>query len=329
MADVAAKAGVSVATVSYVVNGMREQGAPTRISAETAERVHAAMRDVGYTVNVPARSLRRQRTDRVIFLAARFSSPYSHALAVAIQEQLRPRGLSVDVHIGSETEDIRLGLSMLDQHLADGLIVEAGDQAVPILQAAAQSRHAVVVVGPTRPDTILDVVVYDETEAIRDGIAHLAHRVPLTYALFSRTADDQDDSRAKIARNALSSLGVAPDAIRLFVLPHDREAAFDLAMNVLPGIAKPVAIYAASDVSAIGVIWACQHLGLRVPDDVAVLGHGDIGEASISFPRLTTLGPTTFDLSDATNLLLSRLDHQHGPGRSEFIPWRLVIRDST
>lgn len=328
MADVARRAGVSVATVSYVVNGMREGGAPTRIRPETAERVHGAMEEVGYSINLSARSLRRRRTDRILFLAQRFTSPYSQAMARALEETLGAEGHHLSVQIGSDVDHIHRAISTLDQNIVDGLIVETGDTWVPELRKAAEAGHAIVAVGPTSPDPVLDTVVYQERDAIRDAMAYLHERQPDRYLLFSTSGNEDLDQRASAAFEALIWLGVPETSIIVRFVPHDREEAFQAALSMLPDMPHPIAIYASSDVSAIGVLWACLRLSLRVPQEVAVLGHGNIGEAKISFPPLTTLGPIAGDPSAAAGLMLSRLKDRSHPGRNVVLPWQLVKRQS-
>lgn len=328
MADVAKHAGVSVATVSYVLNGTRGKGIPTRISPETTDRVRASMAAVGYSVNLAARTLRRQRTDRVLLLLNRLSSPFSQSMAQAIGDTLAGHGLSLDVMLGSNSNDLHRAIDQLDRHLADGLIAETGDATLPTLRRAA-AGHPIVAVGPTLPEPDLDVVVYDQRPAIMQGLEHLARHQAKRYVLFTTAAKGEMDDRCALANEALTALGIPQDAITIRHLQHDREEAFHDTLTFLPDTSGPVAIYTCSDVSAIGVLWACLRLGRRVPDEVAVLGHGDITESQITFPPLSTVGPVPWDPAVAARFLLSRLENRTLPGRHVLLPWRFVPRRST
>lgn len=325
--DVARLAGVSSATVSYVLSGPSKAAA--RISEETAERVREAVKEVGYVPNQSARSLRTKKSDRVIFLASRLSSLYSQAMASAFESALGKHGLSLDVQVGSGKEEIRRALMVLDQRLADGLIVETGDTHLPMLRTAAEAGHPLVVVGPSQPDAVLDVIVYADKPAIAEAMAHLNREPGRAFLLLSATPGNIADQRMKVAVEALGNLDVPATSIEIRSSPHDRVAAFNVAMEVLPDMPRPLAVYAGSDVSAIGVLWACRHLGLRVPEDVAILGHGDNPETEITLPALSSLGPVDHDLSSASQLLATRIADRSLAPRSVIQSWQLVTRGST
>ncbi|HEY4387873.1 MAG TPA: substrate-binding domain-containing protein, partial [Ktedonobacteraceae bacterium] len=90
------------------------------------------------------------------------------------------------------------------------------------------------------------------------------------------------------------------------------------------------AIFAASDTSAISALWAVRHQGLRIPQDIAILGVGNIPEGEITAPPLTTVGPTTLDFTEVANFLFSRLRGEAPPeGRRHLLHWELIIREST
>ena len=326
MTDVARRAGVSPATVSYVVSGPRQRAA--RISEETRTRILDAVAELGYVPNQSARTLRLQRTNRVLFLGNRISSLYSQAMARSIEEGLTRHGLALDVQIGTDADHIRRAIGALEQSQADGLIVETGDDHLDLLRGAAARGQAIVAIGPSRPDPAFDVISNTDAPAIRDALTHLAARDPRHYVLLSASPEALEH-RVVVAREHLRTLRTPDDAITLLRCPHDRVLAHDAALDLLPRLPLPVAVYAGADVAAIGFLWACLALRLEVPGQVAIVGHGNTSETRITVPPLTSLGPVDTDFSKAADLMATRLADRAQPGRHIAEPCQLSIRGSS
>lgn len=327
ISDVARLAGVSRTTVSYVLAGPAERAA--RISEETASRVLAAAREVGYVPNLSARSLRTRRTNRVLFLGNRLTSLYSQAMAQSIEQALARHGLTLGIQVGSTTEHIERAIAMLAQHQADGLIVETTDIHLPELRAAAAAGHAIVAIGPMSREPHLDVMASDFAPAVREAMAHLVDRRYRHVVLLHSTTTWEDDYRIRVAHQHLRELGISETDITLLHCPHDRLAAHDCSLGFLPDTPKPVAIYAGSDVSAIGVLWACIRLGVSVPAEAGIVGHGNTPEIGITVPAITSLGPVASDFTRAAELMVSRLRTPSLPGRHVVEPYQLTVRGSS
>lgn len=325
--DVARIAGVSKTTVSYVLSGPEERAA--RISEETATRVLNAAREVGYVPNESARSLRTRRTNRVLFLGGRLNSLYSQAMAQSIERALVKHGLSLAIQIGSSTEHIERAVATLEQHLADGLIIESNDLLLPELRQAAARGHAVVAIGPTHPEPTFDVMSSNIAPAVREAMVHLVDGGYQHYVLLYTFSNPEDDFRIHVAYQHLRKLGVPDSSITALHCAHDRLAAHECALRFLPTMARPVAVYAGSDVSAIGVLWATIRLRLNVPADVGIVGHGNTPEIGITVPSITSLGPVTSDFTKAADLMATRLRKPSLPGRYIAEPYLLTIREST
>lgn len=325
--DVARIAGVSTTTVSYVLSGPKQSAA--RISKETAARILEAVEEIGYIPNQTARTLRLQQTNRVLFLGSRLTSLYSQAMAISIEQALMPYGLSLSILIGSEADQTRRAITILDQNQADGLIAETGDAFLQDLRTAAERGHAIVAVGPSNPDPAFDVIMHNSDPAIRDVIQHVVDRTYCHFILLSMNSNVMTDSRVNTAFRHLLSLGIPETNIEVLHCPHDRITAYEIALEFLPRSPHPVAVYAGADISAIGVLWACLHLGLRVPDDVAIIGHGNTPEARITVPPMTSLGPVSNNFAQTADLIASRLKDRSLTGRHITECWRPYIRAST
>lgn len=327
ISDVARIAGVSAATVSYVLSGPERRAA--KISQETTSRVLEVVSEVGYVPNQSARTLRLRRTNRVLFLGSRLTSLYAQAMARSIEERLERHGLALGIEIGADLTGVRRAITMLGQAQADGLIVEASDACLPELRAAAASGHAIVAIGSLRPDPLLDVVSVDDGPVVGEAMRHLVQAGYRRFVLLSSLAPPLNERRVAVAYRSLRSLGVLDAWVTLLHCPHDRIGAYELAMTTLPTIAEPVAVYAGADVSAIGVLWACGRLGRRVPEEVAIVGHGNSPETRITVPSLTSLGPIRSDFGHAADLMATRLKDRSQPGRYVAEPCRLCVRESS
>jgi DNA-binding LacI/PurR family transcriptional regulator len=325
--DVARTAGVSPTTVSYVLSGSRARA--ERISEATRERVLAAVEEIGYVPNESARALRLRRSSRVVFLGGRFTSLYSQSIAQAIEPALAAHGLNLDIRVGSDIGQIERAIATLDQKLADGLIVETEGQGTALLHDAAGRGQAIVAIGPNQPDPAFDVISHDISSALHQATDHLAHREFHHIVLMSLRESSPWEHRIAVARDQLVARGVPEATISIVHSPHNRIRAHDAALEFLSRLDLPVAVYAGSDVSAIGVLWAAARLGLRVPGDVRIVGHGDTPEIDITVPRLTSLGPINRDFATVADLIASRLRDPSLPGRHIVEPWKFSIREST
>lgn len=332
MADVARAAGVSPATVSYVLSGRGGDSGAARISSETRDRVHEAMRETGYAVNESARSLRRNRTDRVLLLIDRLSSPYEQRLASELEDALLVTGRSLSIMVCTTLERLESALGQLRRRLADGAIVES--RMIPgmqeVLERVAKSSPLVAINTSLRPNGF-DVVSNDEAPALEEGVAHLLDRGHQRIGFIAHdVGSDSEEPRLPIIQQCLAreGLGIEPDLI----VPgaRDRVAAFAAARQLLDRPDRPSAIISASDIGAISAIWAAQSLGLWVPDDIAIVGVGNIAEGAITFPPLSSVGPVDPDFASIATMLIERLDATHAlDGRRLSVPWRFIPRRSS
>ncbi len=326
--DVARTAGVSPTTVSYVLSGPRERAA--RISDETADRVREAVRELGYVPNLNARTLRLRQTNRVLFLGSRLNSLYSQEIAQSIERALMRHGLSMSVQIGSSAEHVQRAITALAQNLADGLILETGDGHLEALRQAAarRARHRR---DRGRP-ALKQLLTSSPTTSLLpcdEAMSHLHDRGYAHYVLMSSFEQSEDDHRIQVALAQLRELGVSGSDITVLHCPHDRVAAHDAALGFLKNVPQPVAVYGGSDVSAIGVLWAARRLGMRVPGQVGIVGHGNTSETHITVPAITSLGPVSNDFSKAAGLIQSRLRDRSLPGRHIAEAYQLTVRQST
>ncbi len=323
--DVAKRAGVSPMTVSRVVNGS------DAVSPRLRERVERALAETGYMPNTLARSLRARRTDTIALLLPDMTNPFFTTLAHGVEAAAREAGLTMILANSDEREDEERRLAqLLLQRQVDGILVVPSGSGADTIRLCRE--HEVACVAVDRPPADPDV---DVVRADAEGGAHqlgrllvgLGHRriVILTGPASVPTAADRVAGfrRAVVAEAGLDEPLVVHGA---FTIESGRE----MALRVMPADPRPSAVFAANNFIAIGVLHALDELGIRVPEDVAVVGFDDLPEAMVTFPFLTVVAQPAFEIGrQSVGALLARLADPDAPPRHVVLPTQLVVRRSS
>lgn len=325
--EVAALAEVSVATVSYVLNGKHG-----RVGEETRLRVLAAAEELGYVRSSSARSLRLRKTERVCLVVGSIGVPAYDQLARDLSDAADEAGYGVLTMVVDSPARAEKAVDLLRQHVADGALVAPS---VPYLSAAQLRTLAgmplVVMSNAVTPDGF-DVVRTSEGSACREALDHLVatgrrriaflgHRHELTGEL------PTERHTAYLA--ALDRHGLRHDPELVVPGADDRVAAYRSTQALLTGAGRPDALFAASDRAAISAILALRDAGVAVPEEIAVVGVGNLEEGRITRPPLTTVGPPAMDFHDAARLLFDRVLAPDRPaGRVVTTEWTFIRRGS-
>ncbi|SFC66913.1 transcriptional regulator, LacI family [Nocardioides terrae] len=324
--DVAREAGVSVATVSKVINGRYG------VAEATSERVLAVIDDLGYESSLIASSLRRKRTGVIGVLVAEFE-PYSAELLKGISYGLAGTGYELLAHAGSTDTHLRSGwerrsLSRLGRTLIDGAIV-----VTPTMVINDQAGIPVVAVdphtGPEGPATVDS----DNIHGARVAAEHLFSLGHQRIAFLGGRPDLRSAQlREEGFRAAFAARGLTPEAEFMKVAGYDPELAEAPARELLslPADRRPTAIFAANDISAIRVLRVAEQMGLRVPEDLSVIGYDNVPDAMSSTPPLSTVAQPLQEMgTTALRVLLALLSGQQEVERHVRLPTELVVRAST
>ncbi|AQZ65462.1 LacI family transcriptional regulator [[Actinomadura] parvosata subsp. kistnae] len=327
--QVAELAGVSVATVSYVLSGRDRPVAP-----ETRQRVLDAARQLGYTPNQAARSLRKRRTQRVCLVLSTVGGVPSDArLAMDLHEMADARGYSVVTLSVDSAARAQAAVEVLRGGIADGALIRVtGDHLErDLLSGLAATGLPMVVMSNESGLEGCDVVRTPEVEACAEAVGHLLDTGRRRIAFMGQRYEvyrEQPEGRLLGYLQAMDRHGSAERIITGGA--DDRVAAYQTATELLGSPDRPDAIFAASDRAAISAIWAARDLGLSVPGDVAVVGVGNIDEGLISNPQLSTVGPLRHDYTDVVRLLFDRLQAEEPPPAREIVrSWTFVRRGSS
>lgn len=319
--EVAAEAKVSNATVSYVLSGRRDRSRP--VSDETRDRVLAAVLKTGYSMNHVARSLRRRRTDVACVVYGSPANPSVEETINLFVPAAAKRGLTT-VCLPIVDDAIDDAMRFLSGGSADAALL-LRNHGLSAAQLRALAAHMAVVAFDDRARPRgFDVVRTHRERAQAMVIDRLVAAGRKRIALFLHHPAELETTGYF---DALHRHGLAEGAVRF--VATDRSAAHRTASELLSAKRRPQAVVTASDRSAVQVIYAAQELGLRVPEDVAVVGSGDIEEGIAARPALTTIGHRTSDLLVVMDRFFERVAATEPlPGKTLNVPWRLVPRDS-
>jgi len=325
--DVAARAGVGAGTVSRVINNS------PNVSADTRDRVMAAIEELDYRPNPLARALSRGRCQTLGAIVPFFTHP-------SAVERLRGVIAALD---GSRYDLVLFNVESpvhRDEHFAtltrrdraDGLLVMSLPPPPTKLAKLVAAGVPVVLVDAT--GTGVPTVVTDDVEGGRIATRHL---VELGHQRIAFIGDDPSNQfgfqssprREQGYREVLSEAGLDADPDLVRYGPHDRTVAATLAAELLALKRRPTAVFAASDVQALGVLQAARTAGMLVPRDLSVIGFDDI-EVS-AYAGITTVRQPLFDSGFlGAQLLLDRLEGR-APRRARVheLPIELVRRSTT
>jgi LacI family transcriptional regulator len=322
---VAARSGVSFQTTSKVLNGKGS------VSVLTRARILRAASDLGYVPNLQARSLVMKSTRAVGLIASDFSDPNLSRFIVGAEREARRQGYAV-VITGIEAEGSagEYALPAMMERRVDGILLAAPQMEEDL--AAAKVLPATVPVVSLHEVAGGGVATVDSDHELTGVLAtrHLVDRGHRVIATVTGAPGRVTESRLRGYRMALAEAGVAFDAELVEEGRWQIDGALTATTRLLAARPDITAIFAQSDVMAIGVLNALARMGNRVPDDCAVAGCDDIDLAAYTTPPLTTVHVPYFELGkEAMRLLLNMIgDSAVGP-RKILLPVQLVVRAST
>lgn len=324
--EVADRAGVAQATVSLILNGGRDKVAP-----ETADRVEAAIQELGYQPNRFAQALRTQKSHVIACIIPDLANPFYPSLVVAVQKVARSAGYEV---VTIDTEGVaaneRLVVAAAAQGRYDGVVGVFFHLGARDLEQLGRLNIPVVRIEVSRksggPQPIDDLYI----DNIAAAHALTRHLLGLDHRRIAMVAAPGGPQRYRLEGylSAMASAGADPLVVEAtnFTL----EAGRDSVRALLEANKHPTAIIAANDIMAIGAMQAIFARGLSIPGDISVAGFDDILASALVTPPLTTVAQYQDQLgARAAQMLIERLsDARDGPGRAEEMPFKLVLRSS-
>lgn len=323
--DVAKRANVSIATVSRVLNSSDH-----KVSAKTAEKVRRAVEELDYRPNAVARALQINKTMTVGVIIPDISNHYYAEIVRGIQEEADKEGYNIILQNTDRSQKrIVRSINLLREKVVDGIIFSGGIiNGYEPLSVLQEFRERVVVIG--RHDVNFPAVMVDNISGASQAVQHLIDlghtRIGfIGWANSSTTATDRlSGYKSALAQNRCR---FDEDLVREGTLTP--RSGYNEAKKLLSGQKAPTAIFAANDQMAFGVIHAAMEFGLKVPEDLAVVGFDDIPMSSFFVPPLTTVRIPMCLLGTSSMRALINLISGKKSSRIRLHKTKLVVRKSS
>jgi LacI family transcriptional regulator len=324
IAEIARIAGVSVSTVSHVLNKTRF------VSPEKVQRVNEVVAAVDYTPNSLARSLKMATTRTVGLVISAISNPYFSDIICSVEAECSRRGFTVFLCDSEDTSEKELAIvRQLHQRRVDGIILAPSPQPTLSLSYLLE-KHLPCVLVDRMADPRFDQVGVDNVAAVTELVEHVTsfghRRIGFIGGQPGFTTTVQ---RIEAFKAAMMSRGLVVPAEYLSVGNGGTTEAAESAHRLFALATPPTAIIAGNNLAMIGVMRAVCERGLRIPADLSVLGIDDFEWADYFQPRLTLMAQPCGDLGRrASDLLVERIGNPAGPRHTVQLSPALHVRDS-
>ena len=322
--DVAKTAGVSVSTVSRVLNGKED------VAQETIERVKAVVQELGYASSLAARGMRSHRTNVIGLIIPDIASPYCQEIMRGVNRVIAQldKDLIIYTSGGGKKENVALHersyVALLNGGTADGVIVVTPT-------ATSFSSHApVVILDPNNESPDVPSVISTNREGAFSAmnyltglghrrIGHIAGRMELVSSI----------QRLQGYKDGLAAAGIPYDETLVEIGDYLEDKAAECARKLLALQDRPTAIFAANDMSALGVYRAAKEAGLRIPEDLSVVGFDNMRDSAFSLPALTTVNQFLEEMGAVATDMIERLvNNEKLQCKLHVVQTQLVIRES-
>ena len=328
--DVAERANVSIRTVSNVVSGYEH------VSERMRTRVQKAIDELDYRPNLVARTLRTGRTGVLALVVPEIDVPYFSQLARDVINSAGELGYRVMIdQTGHDHQRERELLTGGDRTmLFDGILFSPLVTKAELREMNGESGMPLVLLGEHDFDGRFDHVAIDNVQAAYDAVQHLvASGRTRIGALGTQPAEDYATPQQRSAgyRQALADSGLDFEpALTRPAAHYSRAEGYTAARELLAANEAPDAIFCYSDLLAMGAMRAVFDAGLRVPDDIAIVGVDDIEEGRFSRPSLSTVSlDTPFIAAQAVSRIVERIDDPDREAVEVVAPHRLIVRESS
>jgi len=329
--DVARVAGVSTATVS------RALSAPNRVSERTRDIVLEAVAETGYVANEMARNLRQQKSNSICVIAPDLSNPFFSFIISGIEQICGPLGYGVFVtESGLSQNDKTRIVNLMASARVDGFIVLDGMLDHSLLKARGRSgqRAPIVAACEWKEGTMTPSVIVDNIGGAAEAVKHLA---ALGHTKIGHIAGPNEniltETRIKGFKKGIEACGLAYRTEFILEGGFNLESGYEAAEKWLRMAERPTAMFCASDREAFGFISRLAKDGVRVPDDVSVIGFDDIEVSGYFIPALTTISQPRVEIGRVAATKLFELIKNNGATdeieQTSQLDVTLIVREST
>jgi LacI family transcriptional regulator len=324
--DVAQHAGVSITTVSHVLNETRH------VSADLIARVKQAVDTLGYQPNAVARSLRRKETRILGMVVPDNSNPYFGEVARSIEDACFALGYNIILcNSDEDPEKERAYVDVLIENQVDGIVFVLSGSQDEHLRPIRERKIPLVAMDRELPHFVWDSVLIDNRDGARQVTSHLIKQRHTRIACISGPAGlTPSIERVGGYRDALHAAGLDPNGALLKVADFRPEGGYAAMQELLELPTPPTAVFACNDFMAMGAMRAITERGQRIPQDVSVVGFDDIALASYTYPSLTTVAQQYEAKGKlVVELLTKRINGDVSKPQQHRLKPRLVVRESS
>ncbi|OPA75202.1 LacI family transcriptional regulator [Paenibacillus selenitireducens] len=324
--DIAREAGVSIATVSKVMN---QTG---RISDKTRKHVLDIMKKSDYQPSVVASALTKKRTYTLGLLIPDLANPFFAEVARSIEDSAQLLGYNLVISsTDNELSKEERYVNVLRQKRVDGIILATGARSDSIVKQLLKQKLPIAVIAREMPSFVVDTVLVDD---FLGGYLATSHLIELGHRRIAVIAEDlgvmSSRERVRGYKQALEESGIAYEDRLVVVSPFHVQGGKETATELLRGPLKPTAIFACNDLLAIGVVQAVREQGMSVPQDVSVVGFDNTLLATIIDPSLTTVAQPIQEMGRQIVQLITQEIDGSKPNKQRLVLLpELVIRNST
>ena len=328
--DVATKAGVSVTTVSRVLNGKDD------ISEATTQKVLAVVEELGYASSLAARGMRSRRTNLIGLILHDVASLYSQEIMRGVNQAIAKIDKDLIIYTSGGLD--RENVAQHERHYVALLNGSVTDGAIMVTPTATQfTTHApLVIIDPNNETPDYPAIIATNQEG---ALAAMRYLTDLGHRRIGHIAGEMKlisaSQRLQGYKDGLVAAGIPLNEDLIEIGDYTTETAVICARQLLSLPNRPTAIFAANDVSAMGVYQAAREFGLQIPGDLSVIGFDNLREAASLNPALTTIDQALEKMGTmATEMVVKLVKGESLPkntaekGNLYKIPTQLVIRDS-
>ena len=341
--DIARLAGVGVSTVSRVINQHSD------VKAETRENVLRIIEEYNYIPNNSARNLKRTETDDVGILIKGLYNPFFAQMLGSIENILSQSGYGLLSHYNADNSASQLDILKSNEHMRDidiayefimekklcGIICLGGDfndvTEKDILRLGVPFIVASTNIDESINKNLYSSVAIDNEHAAFDAVSYLCNEGHRHIGIITTGAGDLSigTARTRGYMNALSKYGIDKNELYFDMGAYTFETAYEAMNRLLDKAPELTAVFAISDIMAIGASKAILDRGLKIPEDISVVGFDDIDYAAFFNPTLTTVRQPVREIAISTGELMVGLLESVESHKHVQFPTRLMIRDSS
>lgn len=325
--DVARMAGISISTVSRVVNNSKP------VSSEIRDKVLKIIEETGYVPNPVARSLVMKKSQLIGVLVPDISNLFISELLNGIEEICKMYGYDVLLcNTYGETDEELKYINLLRSKQVAGVVFVSWKIEKLCVDLLAESKIPCAYIAKNAQDFDIYSVCIDHKKATYDMTKHLIAKGHERIAFFRSSVDDsiEDSQRLKGYKKALEEEGKTVDLSLILQGDRTPESGYALTLQLMEQKKRVDAIFASSDEMAIGVIGALTDQGLHIPEDVSVVGYDDIKMASMMRPTLTTIRQPIYDMGAVSvRMVVKLINEEPIEDKVNFLPYELIERQSS